>query len=409
MTIKGFRIRQKKMIQIRPALIIRTVTVGLFIGFIWCGFFLSRAETESISSDIPPGVSSDYQPETAETLKKYAEFPHSKHKQACNSCHKFPSANWKTVRKSDEAFPDITDYPKHDSCLSCHRRQFYGTPKPVICSICHTNPSPRNSSRHPFPNPREIYDRSPKGKQGVSDFAISFPHETHIEIVAKNEPPAEKKTDFGALFVKAGLKRSGEESCSVCHQTYQPQGDSEDEYVTPPPKDLGDGFWLKKGTFKTVPIGHTTCFTCHSADTGILPAPQDCAVCHKLKPKETPTDFDKQAADRMNITDKIMLTAWRRRDSSATFRHEWFSHAELECANCHNVGTLDTLVAATKKVPVMSCSLCHITATADDGGVLNYEVDERQKNPKFQCVKCHITYGRAPVPESHLKAIAAQQ
>ncbi len=313
-----------------------------------------------------------------------------------------------TVRKSDDAFPDITEYPRHESCLSCHRKQFFGSPKPTICGVCHTNPSPRDSSRHPFPNPREIFDLSPKGKVAVSDFEISFPHVKHIEIVSLNLDPIKRRTALKDLFVPVRIKRAGEASCSVCHQTYMPQGDSPDEYVTKPPADLGDAFWLKKGTFKSVQIGHTVCFTCHSADTGIIPEPTNCGTCHSLRQKELPNDFDPAAATPMGITDKIMLLAWRKRDSSATFRHEWSMHADLECANCHNVEAINTLDAATKKVSLTSCAMCHVTATTDDGGAVNFEVDARTKNPKFQCSKCHLAYGAMPVPKSHSDVIAEQ-
>src|SRR6185436_17925948 len=78
------------------------------------------------------------------------------------------------------------------------------------------------------------------------------------------------------------VSSSEPKSCPVCHQTYQPQGDSADEYVTKPPKNLGDDFWLKKGSFKTIPTSHTVCFTCHNADVGIEPAPSNCGACHKL-------------------------------------------------------------------------------------------------------------------------------
>ena len=182
-----------------------------------------------------------------------------------------------------------------------------------------------------------------------------------------------------------------------------------DEYFVSPPKELGDEFWLKKGTFKTVPIGHTTCFTCHSEDTGILPVPQDCAVCHKLRQKAAPNDFDPKSPAVLPIDDKILLTAWRKRDSSAKFRHEWFSHAELDCSSCHNVNAIDTLDPLTKKVQVDSCAGCHITATADDGGILNYEVDSRRASETFMCVKCHLAYGKSAIPESHIKAIESQQ
>jgi hypothetical protein len=341
---------------------------------------------------------------------KYSEFPHNKHKLACSSCHKFPSSNWETVRKTD-AFPDVTDYPHHESCLNCHRQQFFSGGKsgssPAICSICHTNPSPDDSSRHPFPNPREIFDQSPKGKRAVSDFQIDFPHDKHIEIVGENRPEQMLK---GTMFVNARMRRGGdatETSCAVCHQIYKPQGNSDDEFVTKPPEKPSDAFWLKKGTFKTTPTGHTTCFTCHSQDTGILPAPDDCAVCHKLAPEtNAKTDFDAALASTMGITDKIMLTAWQKRDSSATFRHEFVSHTELKCASCHNAATIKTLDAQTKKVGVTSCSGCHITATSDDGGILNYEIDARKKDAKFECVKCHNAFGKAPIPDSHFKAVA---
>lgn len=386
---------------------IRAGLFGVFVCLFLCSIFYSRVAPKTFIANAE--TSATPRPKTQQQKAKYSEFPHNKHKLACSSCHKFPSANWKTVRKTGNAFPDITDYPKHESCLNCHRQQFFKSTKPVICSICHTNPSPNDSSRHPFPNPREIFDVSPKGKTAVSDFAIAFPHDKHIDIVSENKKEFEKDLN-GTLFVNARMKRGGAtgESCMVCHQTYKPQGNSDDEYFTKPPAKLGDAFWLKKGTFKTAPIGHTTCFTCHSEDTGIAPAPSDCATCHKLAPPETKTDFDAKLAAEMNIDDKIMLMAWRKRDSSATFRHEWSSHADLECATCHNVTEMNTLDAATKKVNVLSCAVCHITATSDDGGILNYEVDSRKTDAKFQCVKCHLAYGKSAIPESHLKAISAQ-
>jgi hypothetical protein len=109
----------------------------------------------------------------------------------------------------------------------------------------------------------------------------------------------------------------------------------------------------------------------------------------------------------MKIEDKIMLTAWRKRDSSATFRHEFSSHAELDCTTCHNAAAINTTDPLTKKVPVTSCNMCHITATTDDGGILNFEVESKQKDAKFQCVKCHLAFGRSAIPESHIKAITA--
>src|SRR5687768_9879034 len=51
----------------------------------------------------------------------YSQFSHATHvttqKLACDSCHKFPTKNWKDVRKGDAAFPDVADFPEHSACL----------------------------------------------------------------------------------------------------------------------------------------------------------------------------------------------------------------------------------------------------------------------------------------------------
>lgn len=380
--------------------------VGLFFCFALFTFFYPHLVLKITGSDFEPAAA---QPKRAggQTTAKFTEFNHDTRQHsriACASCHKFPSANWKRVRKADEAFPDITDYPKHESCLSCHRREFYGSPRPAICTVCHTNFSTRNNARHPFPNPREIFDLTAKGKRAISDFAIYFPHETHIEIVSQND-----RRDGEIIKASFALnrKKAAEESCAVCHKTYQPQGDSDDEFVTKPPAKLGDGFWLKKGTFKTSPTGHAQCFSCHSPEMEIPPMPQNCAACHKPAPKLGTTDFDAKFAATVGDLDRQTWNLWRKRDSSATFRHEFSSHAELECVTCHNAAAMNTLDLSTKKVPVISCNLCHITETSDDGGILNYEIDERKKNANFQCTKCHINFGKMPIPESHIKAITA--
>lgn len=398
---------------------IRLAVVALFVSAAFAGLIypqISQAGVQPVPQTTPtpkrraaksksapkadPTPAATPDPEQA----RFGNFKHQLHldmELQCSQCHKFPTANWDKVRAKEVAFPDVTDFPKHDSCLDCHRDQFFNGNPPTICSNCHVNPGPSDSTRFPFPNPREIFDETPRGKKSESEFKVEFPHDKHVEIVSRNTAP---RAIRGALFVNARAAAS-EDSCKVCHAVYRPQGKDADEYFTPPPKNLGDGFWLKKGTFERSPIGHTTCFTCHSEDSGIAPAPTDCGTCHKVKEPLPATDFSQEMANKVGLDDKIMLLAWKRRTSSATFRHEWESHADLNCSQCHNVMTLKTSVIATKKVPVLSCMGCHITGTVDDGGVLNAEVDSRKKNPNFTCVKCHISYGKMPVPESHLKAI----
>jgi hypothetical protein len=69
---------------------------------------------------------------------------------------------------------------------------------------------------------------------------------------------------------------------------------------------------------------------------------------------------------------------------------------------------MNTLDPKTQKVSVVSCGGaegCHITATTDDGGALNFEIDQKKKDAAFVCTKCHISFGKEAVPENHIHAI----
>ena len=346
----------------------------------------------------------------------YSQFSHDTHvtkqKLGCDSCHKFPTKNWKEVRKGDDALPDVTEYPEHQACLSCHRQQFFARERPVprICKNCHVKATPNETSRYPFPSLGEKFLSSPRAVDFVSDFLVNFPHDKHVDVISKNTAPPPNRSGF---FVQTSFGRhlfrpedSDPKSCSVCHQTYQPQGKSDDEFVTKPPKDLGDSFWLKKGTFKTRPLTHAACFSCHNQESELAPLPQNCDACHKPPASIPSADFDPQLAGKIGITDWWGLTAWRSRFSSGTFRHE--VHADLSCTKCHDLAVMNTFDLKRLKVPVNSCGGaegCHVTATADDGGILNYEIDQRKSNEKFVCVKCHIVFGTKPFPASHTEAI----
>ncbi|MGH9928155.1 MAG: cytochrome c3 family protein [Pyrinomonadaceae bacterium] len=351
----------------------------------------------------------------------YAKFSHQTHvvtqKLECNSCHQVPAKNWKEVRTGDEAFPDVSDFPEHASCLNCHRQQFFARerPAPVICSNCHVKNSPRDTSRYLFPSLGDVTDPTRKRREFVSEFGVGFPHDKHIDVVGFNSPAL--RGDRG-WFVTVSLQEKKDDgppkSCPVCHGTYQPQGDSSEEYVTKAPKNLGDAFWLKKGTFKTIPNSHTVCFTCHSLDSGLTPEPKDCNICHKLlsPDPESKFDFDPKVASDMGITDALMLARWSRRGSAGAFRHEGGEHPALNCTGCHNVATFNTLDLRTLRVPVRSCGGadgCHITATTDEGGALNFEIDQKKKDPAFVCTKCHVVFGKVGVPEGHLTAIPAKK
>jgi hypothetical protein len=65
---------------------------------------------------------------------------------------------------------------------------------------------------------------------------------------------------------------------------------------------------------------------------------------------------------------------------------------------------------ATFRVAVKTCGGsegCHVTATTKDGGILNYEVDQKSTTTNFVCTKCHLKFGQSDIPQSHIKAIVA--
>ena len=349
----------------------------------------------------------------------YSRFSHHTHvtqqELACDSCHKFPTKNWKDTRKGDAAFPDVAEFPEHAACLNCHRPQFFARerPAPAICSNCHVNVTPRDTTRFLFPSLGDIATAGVQTRDFVSEFQVNFPHDKHLDVVSFNAPDNDLKARTSFVTVSRQQKKDQStepKSCPVCHQTYLPQGKSDEEYVTKPPKNLGDNFWLKKGTFKTIPNSHMVCFTCHNTDLGITPAPSDCNACHKIATRQSilKADFDPKLAETIGVTDKTVLKAWNHRISSGSFRHEGGEHPNISCTNCHNVPTMNTLDIKTLVVQTRSCGGaegCHVTATTDDGGILNYEIDQKKKNPSFVCTKCHITYGKETVPINHVEAI----
>ena len=377
-------------------------------------------QRQSIAVVRPQRTTKRRLPRRSQTPKKprinYSRFSHRTHSQdqklTCNSCHKFPSKNWKEVRKGDEAFPDVTDFPEHQACLNCHRTQFFARerPAPVICANCHIAVTPRNTARYPFPSLGQPFLASKMGQSFVSEFEVLFPHDKHVDVVGGLR--SRKPEEFQYRLTRASLnsqqsQNAQSKSCPVCHETYQPQGKSAEEFVTPPPKGLAEeAFWLKKGAFKTTPTTHSACATCHSDDSGIPPAPADCASCHKFPTSTTQPsrDFDLKLAATMGIKDWLILRQWSRR-SAGRYRHEFDVHNELGCVTCHNPAVMSTLDEKTQ-LTVGSCGGsggCHIETNLD--GILNYEIEQKRKTPNFQCVKCHIMLGKNPVPQNHLEAI----
>jgi hypothetical protein len=344
----------------------------------------------------------------------YANFSHRTHveqqKLKCDSCHKFPTKNWNEVRKGDAAFADVVDFPEHASCLNCHRVQFFARerPAPLICSNCHVAVTPKNTVRFPFPSLGEPFFASKRAQTFVPEFVVAFPHDKHgDDVVSEYRPRDEQWRIVSASYRSGGaFAAAAQKNCVLCHQTYKPQGDSKDEFVTPAPKNLAeDAFWLRKGTFKTTPLTHTLCFTCHSTDSGLEPLPTNCDACHKMRTETMQHDYDPKLAATMGITDRLMLIKWSRR-SASRFRHEHEVHKELDCETCHTPATMN-LLNEKSLVSVKSCggegSGCHVESNTD--GILNFEIAQKQKKPDFQCTKCHLNLGKQPIPADHLEAL----
>jgi len=148
----------------------------------------------------------------------YSKFSHStqKHKSACNTCHKI-------------SFPDITDYPSHDACVSCHRPQFFRSARPPICSVCHSKTSPRDDVRYAFRNPASKLQ-----------FSTEFPHDKHQDAIA---------------LLRFAHPPQSYNNCTICHAP-------------------------RTATFKAVPTQHASCFNCHWKSQE--PVAGNCNGCHKL-------------------------------------------------------------------------------------------------------------------------------
>jgi hypothetical protein len=389
----------------------RTLTLALVLLATIAGVVCARVSSSAAGEPQRRRSTTRRRPPAQRPRDNYTNFTHTTaahHKDSCDSCHKSPSDNWAQARDASSAFPDITDYPEHDSCLRCHRQQFFRGARPAICTVCHTIVSPRSGARNPFANPAATFARSEKGRTKVSEFAINFPHDIHQDVMARAPLRDAGSVRFvRAAFAQEQLKPSKPNSCSICHETYRSQPVNA---ATPAPAGAGVKT-LPEGLLKTTPTGHESCFNCHWQEGGEKPVSTDCAGCHKplpvgtLRPAPAGKDADPQLAARAGFTDPHIVEKLLRRDS-VNFAHEEERHREIDCATCHTrIPALNTLDETTLKVPILSCgagSSCHIGAKPKR--ILNEEVDKKLADPNFQCVKCHYNLGREKPPRSHLDA-----
>jgi hypothetical protein len=288
----------------------------------------------------------------------YSKFLHStkKHQNACDTCHKIPTSGWQKA----SGFPDVTDYPEHESCVSCHRNQFFKGDRPVICSVCHIKTSPRDEARLVFRNPRT-----------TPQFSVEFPHDRHQDVIAmlRGRPPRSRR-----LLAHAVIDDQTYNNCTICH------GDN--RTPSAPKSGWPDNFQPKAETFKAVPGGHDSCFNCHWK--GQQPVAQNCTGCHKQN--STPTAVE--SASRISLK----------------FMHEGGGEKKVhvaECTTCHiNITKSATLRGLKPDVPITSCTECHNREGLRQD--VSKELASIDKNKSFVCVYCHTSnVGALDPPASH--------
>jgi hypothetical protein len=317
----------------------------------------------------------------------YSKFSHGSrsHQQSCASCHKTTTANWRVAR----AFPDIADYPGHESCVGCHRQQFFNGARPVICTICHTGASPRDQLRFAFGQPNAAHQANKL--LDLRQFIIEFPHDKHQDVIARLAPSQSMRGELAfvpaSFNLKGGMtdeKRAQFNNCAICHETNRRQPE--------PPKGGWPGAFVPvPETFKTAPTSHASCFNCHWKSQP--PTADDCAGCHKL------------------AAAAFVPQSWPTR-ISAKFIHEGGGPNKdhiAECTTCHiNITKASTLRGLVPDVPIGSCAACHNndkqSNTYKQITTIEMELDQLEKT--HSCNYCHTPdVGRKEAPRSHCLAV----
>lgn len=353
----------------------------------------------------------------ARATRNYSRFLHADHRSPvakldCSSCHTIASPAAPDLIAAATK-PSVKGYPYHDSCVNCHRQQFFRGASPAICAVCHTRSSPRLTRRdvHLFPK---------QSAQAIArEFPGYFPHELHQSLIARNLLPVRSRRNAWST-AHASVKMIDEtllqalDNCASCHVP---------EARAPAPLKVGGTEGTLKpeaGTFKTVPTGHASCFNCHWQSQ--KPTKEDCAGCHL-----SPIEFTKRKRARLaeaplpgllspNAVQwfKTWPREWPQR-LSIKFRHQTENH-DIGCTTCHiNITQMETLNIPKADVPIETCAPCHISTSPvlrKDGVNLTIfsEMSEEEKDNKTNnCIGCHTSLiGRERPPCSHYLVLGQQ-
>lgn len=352
------------------------------------------------------------QPRTLSQARNYPRFLHASHRPPvsrldCANCHTITSP---TARDTIAAAtkPSVKGFPYHDSCVGCHRQQFFRGANPSICTVCHTRSSPRLTRRDMHSFPKE------SAQLRAREFPGYFPHELHQSLIAKNTV-----TDNGARIfwnfahpISQAInnqRTQAVDNCATCHGQ---------EARSPALIKVGgteEVFKPVDGTFKTVPAGHAACFNCHWQSQP--PTKDDCAGCHlsqsELVKRKRAASVEAPLPGLLSPNAAQWFKTWPRewpKRLSIKFRHQTENH-DVGCTTCHiNITQMQTLNIPKADVPITTCAPCHISASPvlrKDGVNLTIysEMSAEEKdadNMTNICIGCHTSLiGRERPPCSH--------
>lgn len=356
---------------------------------------------------------------TASTGNKYSRFKHIDHRQPkarleCSSCHIIPSAA--PLENIPPAAPPLEDkdpashaedvaaatkpgakgYPYHDSCVRCHRAQFFRGVAPPICTVCHTHATPRLTARdmHPFPKL--------SAKSIEAEFPGYFPHDRHQAVIARNQQPPEKWSFARAILAHSPPQADEPDNCATCHIT------DKRAMVEIPVGGNEKPFKPEAGTFKSVPTGHAACFNCHWQSQ--KPTKDECEGCH-LTPdvvakRKRATVVQAPLPGLTSPNGAQWFKDWPRewpKRLSIKFNHESKNHNTFGCTTCHiNITQMETLNIPKADVPMTTCAQCHLKDAVEVKTSLSREMTARKKDSKFVCTACHAAViGRESPKCSH--------
>jgi len=248
------------------------------------------------------------------------------------------------------------------------------------------------------------------------EFPGYFPHSLHQSVIARRERPS-RGLEQGLNFVRASLRTFQEtpakvlDNCASCHAT-----DGRDPVAIAVGGTEATFKPAKKGTFRTVPSGHASCFNCHWQAQ--KPLKDDCAGCHLARGEYTKKK--RAASPEAALPGVLSLnavqwfkgwpSAWPKR-LSIKFSHEAPTDHDRGCTTCHiNITQMETLNIPKADVPIATCMPCHYSdkSVARKGAekvTIYSEMNEESKdkdNKSNTCLGCHTSLiGRERPPCSH--------